>query len=205
MGGGHTFKGIRNDVWGKEETFDWYAFEGDKEGDHKYLILEEADRDTPTEPLHSYLKQVKTIKTTKKMNTQIKTAFYWLLLGICFLTHSVLHMYGLFYGVDLRLPDATGEVPLGAHVFNTVIFTVTFLMALLSIQLPGRGFRWFAFVWSALFLPLNIFHLYATAFVETFDLSQVCLLTFALAVNVLLTLALWKSLKKRDNKQKQKQ
>ncbi|MDR0575565.1 MAG: hypothetical protein LBG96_16360 [Tannerella sp.] len=127
------------------------------------------------------------------MDTKIKTAFYWLLLGICFLTHTLFHMYGLFYGVDIRLPDATGgEAPLGVQAFNTVIFTVTFLMALLSIHLSGRGFWWFSFVWSVLFLLLNIFHLGATVFVEKFDLSQVCLLTFMLAVNVLLTLTLWK-------------
>jgi hypothetical protein len=129
------------------------------------------------------------------MNTQVKTAFYWLLLGICFLTHTLLHMYGLFYGADIRLPEATGEVSLGTQAFNTVIFTVTFLMALLSIHLSGKGFRWFSLVWSALFLLLNIFHLAATVFVEKFDLSQVCLLTFVLAVNVLLTRALWKGLK----------
>jgi uncharacterized membrane protein YoaK (UPF0700 family) len=133
------------------------------------------------------------------MDTQIKTAFYWLLLGICFLTHTLLHMYGLFYGVDIRLPDATGEVSLGVQAFNAVIFTVTFLMALLSAHLSGRGFRWFSLVWSALFLLLNLFHLGATAFVEAFDLSQVCLLTLALAVNVLLTAALGKSLRPKNS------
>jgi signal transduction histidine kinase len=101
-------------------------------------------------------------------------------------------MYGLFYGIDISLPGATGgEVPLGVQAFNTVIFTLTFLMALLSIHLSGRGFRWFSLVWSALFLLLNLFHLGATAFVEKFDLSQVCLLTFVLAVNVLLMLTLY--------------
>jgi hypothetical protein len=129
------------------------------------------------------------------MDTKTKTAFYWLLLGICFLTHTVLHMYGLFYGVDIRLPDATGEVSLGTQAFNTVIFTITFLMALLSINLSGRGFRWFSLVWSTLFLLLNLFHLGATVFVEAFDLSQACLLTFMPAVNVLLTFTLWKELK----------
>jgi hypothetical protein len=65
-----------------------------------------------------------------EMDTTIKTAFYRLLLGICFLTHTLLHVYGLFYGADIRL-------------------------------------------------------------------SQACLLTFVLAVNVLLTLTLWKSLKQK--------
>jgi hypothetical protein len=130
------------------------------------------------------------------MDTKMKTAFYWLLLGICFVTHTLLHIYGLFYGADIRLPEATGEVPTGAQAFNTVIFTVTFLIALLSVNLSGRGFRWFSLVWSGLFFLLNIFHLGATVFVEAFDLSQVCLLTFVLAVNALLTVTLWKSLKK---------
>jgi hypothetical protein len=108
----------------------------------------------------------------------------------------MLHIYGLIYGVDIRMPEATGEVSLGIQVFNTLIFTVTFLMALLAMHLSGKGFRWFSFVWSVLFLLLNIFHLGATVFVEAFDLSQVFLLTFVLAVNVLLTVTLWKDLKK---------
>jgi hypothetical protein len=134
------------------------------------------------------------------MDTQVKTAFYWLLLGICFLTHTVLHVYGLFYGADVRLPDTTGEVPPGAQVFNTVIFTLTFLIAFLSINLSGKGFRWFSLVWSTLFLLLNLFHLGATVFVEKFDISQVCLLTFVPAVNVLLTITLWKNLKQSSVK-----
>jgi hypothetical protein len=106
-------------------------------------------------------------------------------------------MYGLFYGVNIQLPDATGEVSLGTQAFNTVIFTVTFLMAFLSINLSGKGFRGFSLVWSALFLLLNFFHLGATVFVEAFDLSQVCLLTFVLAVNILLTGTLWRCLKQQ--------
>lgn len=129
------------------------------------------------------------------MNIQIKLTFYWLLLGIFFLLHTVLHMYGLFYGVDIRLPGSTGEISWKIQVFNTIIFNITFLMALLSVNLFGKGFRWFSLVWSALFLLLNIFHLGATVFMEAFDLSQVCLLTLVLVVNVLLTVTLWKSLR----------
>jgi hypothetical protein len=110
-------------------------------------------------------------------------------------------MYGLFYGVDIRLPDATGnEIPLFDQIFNTVIFTFTFLIALLSVNLSGCGFRWFSFVWSALFLLLNLAHLAEATFVETFDLSQVFLLSFVLVVNVMLTVTLWKSLKQSSIK-----
>jgi hypothetical protein len=132
----------------------------------------------------------------KKMNTQTKIVIYWLLLGTSFLTHTLFHLYGLFYGADVRIPGVTGsEVPLSDQVFNTVIYTVTFLMALLSMNLTGKVFRRISFIWSALFLPLNLVHLGMALFVETFDLSQACLLSFVIAVNVLLTLTLRKSLK----------
>ncbi|MDR2343636.1 MAG: hypothetical protein LBD86_03805, partial [Spirochaetaceae bacterium] len=56
----YTFKGILNDVWGagttEEEEFDWYAFEGGTDGGHKYLLLEEAGRDTQTGPLHFHMR-----------------------------------------------------------------------------------------------------------------------------------------------------
>jgi Zn/Cd-binding protein ZinT len=56
----YTYKGIKSDVWGtgtaEEEAFDWYAFEGDREGDHQYLLLESADRDTPDGPLHFHMR-----------------------------------------------------------------------------------------------------------------------------------------------------
>jgi Zn/Cd-binding protein ZinT len=51
----YTFKGTLTDVWGEEE-FDWYAFEGGTEGDYKYLLLEEAGRDTSTGPLHFHMR-----------------------------------------------------------------------------------------------------------------------------------------------------
>jgi hypothetical protein len=130
------------------------------------------------------------------MNTQIKIALYWLLLGVCFLTHTLFHLHGLFYGIDIRISNATvSEVPVFDQVFNTIIYTVTFLLTLLSINLSGKGFRRFSLVWSILFLPLNLIHLGMALFVEAFDLSQACLLSFVIAVNVLLTLTLWKNLK----------
>ncbi|MDR0628955.1 MAG: ZinT/AdcA family metal-binding protein [Treponema sp.] len=51
----YTYKGVRQVVWG-QETADFYAFEGDKAGDHKYLIFEEADRDTADGPLHFHMR-----------------------------------------------------------------------------------------------------------------------------------------------------
>jgi Zn/Cd-binding protein ZinT len=51
----YTYKGIRQVTWQGEEA-DFYAFEGDKAGDHKYLIFEEAERDTPNGPLHFHVR-----------------------------------------------------------------------------------------------------------------------------------------------------
>ena len=130
------------------------------------------------------------------MDTQFKTAFFWLLLGICFITHTVFHFYGLLYGVDITLPEANGEMSVDVQVFNTLIFTLTFLFAFLSAIHWSRLFRWASLVWSILFLLLNLVHLGMTAFAEAFDLAQVCLLIFVPVVNVWLILGLWKSLRK---------
>jgi hypothetical protein len=132
------------------------------------------------------------------MNHQIKTAFFWLLLGVCFITHTIFYMYGLLYGADIRLPDSNGAVSLEVQAFNSVIFTLTFLLAFISAVHWGKVFRWISLVWSILFLLLNIVHLGMTAFAEAFDLSQICLLTFVPVVNIWLILSLLKSLRK-DN------
>jgi hypothetical protein len=129
------------------------------------------------------------------METKWRIAFCWLLLGACFILHSYFHLFGLFFGVDVTMPDAAGEVPLSMQVFNTIVQTGTFVLALLSIYLTAKGFLWFSFVWSLLFIVLNIFHWYETVFVEAFDLSQAVLLTFVPVINVLLSVSLWKSLK----------
>jgi Zn/Cd-binding protein ZinT len=51
----YTYKGIRKVTWQGEEV-DFYAFEGDKASDHKYLIFEEAERDTSDGPLHFHIR-----------------------------------------------------------------------------------------------------------------------------------------------------
>jgi Zn/Cd-binding protein ZinT len=52
----YTFKGIKHDVYGGDEDFEVSAFEGDTAGVHKYLLIEEAERDTPTGPLHFHFR-----------------------------------------------------------------------------------------------------------------------------------------------------
>jgi Zn/Cd-binding protein ZinT len=51
----YTYKGIVKVAWQGEEV-DFYAFEGDKAGAHKYLIFEEAERDTQDGPLHFHIR-----------------------------------------------------------------------------------------------------------------------------------------------------
>ena len=51
----YTYKGVQQVAW-QGETADFYAFEGDKAGAHKYLIFEEAERDTSNGPLHFHMR-----------------------------------------------------------------------------------------------------------------------------------------------------
>ncbi|KAA6318456.1 hypothetical protein EZS27_031536 [termite gut metagenome] len=52
------------------------------------------------------------------MDTRMKTAFYWLLLGICFLAHNLFGLTGLFFGKSVTVPDATGEIPIFLFLFS---------------------------------------------------------------------------------------
>jgi Zn/Cd-binding protein ZinT len=51
----YTFKGTEHTVHENEEV-DMYTFEGNKESAYKYLLLEEAERDTPDGPLHFHMR-----------------------------------------------------------------------------------------------------------------------------------------------------
>jgi hypothetical protein len=130
------------------------------------------------------------------MNNQTKIALYWLLMGICFLAHNTYALSGLFFGKNVAMPDATGEIPLYMHVFTSVINTGTLVMAFLAISVDGKKFQWFSLIWAALFLLLNIFHLAGDGFAaDDFDLSQVVLLSFVLVINATLVITLWKTVR----------
>lgn len=117
---------------------------------------------------------------------QFRIAFLWLLIVIGYIYHGQFHLSELLYGVDIRIPNTNGQIPMGMHIFRILVELVTLLMVLLTLYIPKKGFKAFSFVWAILLGVLNLFHLGETLVKEFNDLSQIVLLTFVLAANILL-------------------
>jgi len=131
-----------------------------------------------------------------------KIVFYWILIGVCFILHNLLHLSGIYYGKEMQLAATDGVMPLGIHIFTILVSASPFVFAVLFLNLCSKILLWVSLSWSILFLVLNLAHFIATvAFEKPFDLSQSVLLLFILIVNGMLTYVLWKYLKqiKKDS------
>jgi hypothetical protein len=124
------------------------------------------------------------------MNNVTKISFLWALLVISYCLHTQFELMGIFFGTDLKAPGATGEMPYWMHFFLIAINIIPLIMVLLTLFMSGKIFRLINFSLSILFGLLNGYHLIATAMSDFKNLSQIILLSFILAANVLLVLTL---------------
>lgn len=129
------------------------------------------------------------------MQSTIKIVFYWILIGVCFILHNLLHLSEIYYGKEMLMINNNGEAPMGAQIFNVLVSIMPFVIAVVSLNVAKKWFIWFSFVWSILLFLLNLAHLGETVFEPVFDISQTVLLTLVLIINLLLSIELWKSTK----------
>jgi hypothetical protein len=74
------------------------------------------------------------------------------------------------------------------YIIRIVLEIFTLTLVLFTLYNTSKVFRWFSFVWASILGVLNAFHLGETLMGNAEDLSQVVLLTFVLATNVLLVI-----------------
>ncbi|MDD4513951.1 hypothetical protein [Massilibacteroides sp.] len=134
------------------------------------------------------------------MESRVKIIFYWQLIGICYILHNLLHLSEIYYGKEMLILDANGVTPMGAQIFTILVSTMPFILAVLSLNVFNKGFLWASFVWSVLLACLNTLHLAETLSSDVLDFSQIVLLLFVLVVNLLLSVALWKSVREQKHK-----
>lgn len=117
------------------------------------------------------------------MNRRVKISIYWLLMGITMMMHSVLSTVGLFFGKNLVVANATGEVP--PRMYVLIIFTMILpcILAFVQLNTEAKWFKYLTLVWSGLLLFLNGSHLYGTVLSEKDGIDQLLLLSFILVVN----------------------
>lgn len=120
------------------------------------------------------------------MQSQLRIAILWFLIVFCYLIHGYYHVAELFFGVDIKVPDAKGKVPLAAHLFSVFIEIIPLVLGLLSLYRNAKWLQWVSFIFAILLGLLNLVHLVQTVMAEPGEIRQVVLLTFILIVNILL-------------------
>ena len=130
------------------------------------------------------------------MEPRIKIIFYWVLIGICMILHTQFSQMGLFFGESITMPEATGTMPDGMYYFLVVGMIFPFIFSLLHLNVRAKWFVWISFIWSCLLIILNVYHFCETMFVEHAHVDQGCLLLFVLVINVLLTLDLYRMIRR---------
>ncbi|GAB3008317.1 hypothetical protein GCM10027051_05670 [Niabella terrae] len=122
------------------------------------------------------------------MNSFVRLSFLWFSITVCYILHNIYHLSELFFGIDIKLPDAAGEVPMATHLFRLLVDLSVLVFFLTSLY--GRGKRFFisSYVWAMLLLILNIVHLGGTIASEWKEYSQLALLSFIVVLNLMLLL-----------------
>lgn len=126
------------------------------------------------------------------MNQPSKIAFFWVLIGMCYVLHGYYELTAIRYGAPVLSPGhaATGVIPLNLHVMRIMLEIGSLLIGTLTVLSFNRPFQWFSFVWAIFLGLLNGAHLAMTVARNYTDYTQLALLTFIFFVNVLLALEL---------------
>lgn len=130
---------------------------------------------------------------------KFKIAIYWMLIGICMILHTQFSAIGLFFGSNIAMPDANGLIPNGMYYFLVISMVLPFIFAFVQLNISAKWFRWTTFIWSLLLIILNLYHFYETIFTEGGHVDQGVLLLFVIVVNVFLSIALYRTIKPKQN------
>lgn len=132
------------------------------------------------------------------MSTQLRTALLWFLLVFCYLLHGYYHIAELFFGVDIKVPNATGSVPMAVHLFSVFIEIIPLSIGLISLYKTAKWFMWTSFIFAIILGLLNLIHLGQTIAKEPGEIRQLALLSFIVVVNILLILDINKQRKTKS-------
>ncbi|MDZ7936508.1 MAG: hypothetical protein U5M51_16415 [Emticicia sp.] len=126
------------------------------------------------------------------MNNLQKIIILWLLFVVCMILHFNYHVGELFYGIDIKRPDANGVVPASAAIVRLVFQIAPMMFITFLMFIEKSWLRVFNFSVSILYTLANVAHLIQEIIGEKPDLSQINLLIFTLVASLLLNLASWK-------------
>ncbi|MEA5426703.1 hypothetical protein [Arcicella lustrica] len=129
------------------------------------------------------------------MNNSQKIVTLWILFVVCMILHFNYHVSELFYGVDIKRPNANGVVPTSAAIIRFVFEILPMMLVTFILFIEKPLIRQINFYLSILFSLANLAHLVEEFMSPKLDLSQLNLLSFVFISSLLLNLASWRWIK----------
>jgi len=123
------------------------------------------------------------------MNNQSRIILLWLILVVCMILHFDYHVSELFYGIDIRRPDANGRTPDSVLYIRSAFHFLPLLYITLIMWHRTRLLRIVNMVLSVLYLMAHIAHLGGE--LKGDNPSQIVLLSVTALLALLLAIAAW--------------
>ncbi len=117
---------------------------------------------------------------------RIQSSLLWLLMVVGMMLHFDYHVSGIFYGIDLKRPNATGEFPPTIWLIRFVFQLAPMMAVTFLLFFEAQWFRVAHFGISILYTLAHASHLIREF--EKPDMSQLNLLSLVLVVSVLLNI-----------------
>lgn len=139
----------------------------------------------------------KTLNYLRAMTNQFRIILLWLILVVCMVLHFDYHVSELFYGIEIRRPDANGRVPSSVLYIRSAFHFLPFLYISVVMWFTARPVRIINLLLSVLYLLAHIAHL-AGELKKGDNPSQMVLLSITAFLSSLAVIASWKWLKETE-------
>ncbi|MFC5048617.1 hypothetical protein ACFSTE_09035 [Aquimarina hainanensis] len=119
------------------------------------------------------------------METRNKLIVLWILLLIGMMLHFNYHISGVFYGIDIKRPDANGEEPASIHIIRGIYYHLPFLWIVILLYTKRRITHYILLVISVLYTLSHGMHLFEEISGTSRNFSQLTLLSIVLVVSLI--------------------
>lgn len=128
----------------------------------------------------------------KNEDMKNKIALLWLFLAVGFILHHIYGLSGIYFGKELTIEGSTGETPGWAHYYRIIFEIIILIVALASLEIVKKWFKTTSLVWAVLLGLFNVYHVIEAVLYEASNISEIILLTWMVAVSILLVFSLKK-------------
>lgn len=124
------------------------------------------------------------------MNNQIRIIILWLILVICMILHFDYHVSDIFYGIDVKRPDADGTVPFSIIYIRAAFHFLPLLFVVLLLSKANTAIKFINLILSVAYTLSHAAHLVGELR-KGDNPSQMTLLGVTLYIAVMLVIYSW--------------